>query len=102
MGEMVRIRCDGCGASAGYGLGFGMMGSETQLACCRTCAQLVTVTRDALRDEPFTDACPDCDGVVERPYPSAWQRLEDGTEIARAACPKCGATLHLQYVGLWD
>ena len=102
MGVIVRIHCEGCEAEGEYFLDVGMLGSEHELACCRSCAELVVVTRDAMRNGPFTDACPQCGNPVERPYPPRWQPAADGHEMAPNMCPRCGSTLHLHHAGVWD
>ena len=90
VGDMVQIHCDGCGTAGEYTLGVGMLGSAAELACCRSCAELVEVWRDRIRDQP-DDRCAICGGVVEGPYPEIWERSEDGDETAPGVCPKCGA-----------
>ena len=104
------------------------MGIEKEARVCLECREIVHVERGAYVDRSkvgFATACPRCGGEQLEPFftvnhrpvhpdteaPSFGQGLRDhvmrGVEpepndAPTGTCPKCGSTMSIESVGIWD
>lgn len=124
MGEMLAISCPACGFERGERSGVGMLGVETVVCICTTCADIVTIDRvwrpdlrtpeyiEFLRTEFGASVleelrCPTCSSHVVPILPDENDDEDDQDARSRpdevpVACPACNGALDVTDVGLWD
>lgn len=102
MGEMVRVRCDGCDIDRQDFLGWGMNGDSRTLCACIHCRRLVVKNGrwTSQGEEPALLRCPYCKRKLERLFPRG--RAELDGQRALGTCPKCSGSITGELVGIWD
>ena len=119
------MECEGCGYTDKLSVGCGFAGVIYHAMRCPACrrvvgAQVTTGRKErkrwdagqpppnAFSGSPITPRCPSCRGPVE-----AWGRGDEGANDTTARlpalplrrlgpCPRCGASVALIDVGIWD
>ena len=102
MGDIVTVKCGGCGLSIKAAAGVGFHRTGNALLACDGCGALkVLPINDS--DLPLgTVACPDCHQATRLICPIPDEPWTATTPRSGGPCPRCHTELHLQVVGAWD
>jgi hypothetical protein len=107
MGVLLQAECLACGHEAELFVGFGFEGVDFEPRVCHDCREIVSVPiedrfgcLDPLRD---LNHCPSCGGTNFQPFAYGALGPDETDPSARfGACPRCGASMNVYDVGMWD